>query len=263
MHPILFTIGTFKVGTYGLALSAAVAVGIVLAYFRAKWEGENPEHVFNLCVWVVLAGLVGAKLLLVVVDIQYFLENPSELLSVWRLGGVWWGGPIVGAVVAWLYTRRHGMGFLKTADIISPSMALGVAIGRLGGCFMAGCCYGRPTDSSLGVVFTNESSRTMFGTPLHTQIHPVQVYNSFTNLANFIILTLVFRKKKFDGQIFLLYIMIYSIGRFITEFFRGDARGSISLFTWTLSTSQFIALFAFVLAGIGYYLGRSRAVRAR
>ena len=263
MHPILFTIGTFKVGTYGLALSAAFAVGIALAYFRAKWEGENAEHVFNLCVWVVLAGLIGAKLLLVVVEIQYFLENPSELLSVWRLGGVWWGGPIVGAVVAWLYTRREKMGFLRTADIIAPSMALGVAIGRLGGCFMAGCCYGRPTDSSLGVVFTNEYSHTMFGTPLYTPIHPVQVYNSFTNLVNFIILTLVFRKKKFDGQIFLLYIMIYSVGRFITEFFRGDVRGSISLLTWTLSTSQFIALFAFVLAGIGYCLTRSRAVKAR
>lgn len=263
MHPILFSIGTFKVGTYGLALSAAVAVGIVLAYFRAKWEGENPEHVFNLCVWVVLAGLVGAKLLLVVVDIQYFLENPRELLSVWRLGGVWWGGPIVGAVVAWLYTRRHSMGFLRTADIIAPSMALGVAIGRLGGCFMAGCCYGRPTDSSLGVVFTNEYSRTMFGTPLYTLVHPVQVYNSLTNLVNFTILSLVFRKKKFDGQIFLLYIMIYSVGRFITEFFRGDVRGSVSLLSWTLSTSQFIALFAFVLAGIGYCLRRSRAVRAR
>jgi len=262
MHPVLFTVGTFKVGTYGLALSVAFGVGLALAYFRAKKEGENPEHVFNLCVWVILAGIVGAKLLLIVIDIRYFLENPSELRGIWRLGGVWWGGPMLGALVAWLYTRRRRMVFLRVADIVSPSMALGVAIGRLGGCFMAGCCYGRTTASALGVVFTNEYSHAMFGTPLHIPIHPAQLYNSVANLVNFVILTLVYRKKKFDGQIFLLYVMIYSIGRFATECFRGDPRGSISLFTWTLSTSQLIGLVALVAAGISYYLLRRKAVRA-
>ena len=261
MHPVLFTIGTFEVGTYGLALSVAFGVGLALAYFRAKKEGENPEHVFNLCVWVILAGLVGAKLLLIVIDIRYFLENPREFLAVWRLGGVWWGGPIIGAIVAWVYTRRRKMRFLRSADIVSPSVALGVAIGRLGGCFMAGCCYGRPTDCWLGVVFTNEYSHAMFGTPLHIPIHPAQVYNSVANLINFVILTLVYRKKKFDGQIFLLYVMVYSVGRFITEYFRGDPRGSISLFTWTLSTSQFIGLVAFVVAGISYFLLRRRVAK--
>ncbi len=261
MHPVLFTIGTFKVGTYGLALSVAFGVGIALAYFRAKREGEHPEHVFNLCVWVILAGIIGAKLLLVVIEIPYFLENPSELLAIWRLGGVWWGGPILGALVALLYTRRHKMRFLRSTDIVSPSAALGVAIGRLGGCFMAGCCYGKPTDCALGVTFTNDYSHAMFGTPLHIPIHPTQLYNSVANLVNFVILTLVYRKKKFDGQIFMLYVMIYSVGRFITEFFRGDPRGSISLFTWILSTSQFISLVAFAVAGISYCLLRHRAVK--
>ena len=261
MHPILFTIGSFKVGTYGFALSIAFAIGIGLAYFRAKREGTNPEHIFNLCIWVILAGIVGAKLLLVVIDIRYFLENPRELLTVWRLGGVWWGGPVMGALLAWFYAKRRQMRFFKSADIVSPSVALGVAIGRLGGCFMAGCCYGRPTDSLLGVVFTNEYSHITFGTPLHIPIHPTQVYNSVANLVNFVILMLIYRKKKFDGQIFLLYVMIYSVGRFLTEFFRGDPRGSVSILSWELSTSQLIGLIAFIVAGISYYLLRRRAVK--
>ena len=261
MHPVLFTIGTFTIGTYGLALSIAFGAGLALAYFRAKKEGENPEHVFSLCVWVILAGIVGAKFLLIVIDIPYFLENPSELSGIWRLGGVWWGGPILGALVAWLYTRRRKMAFLRIADILSPSIALGVAIGRLGGCFMAGCCYGEATNSAFAVVFTNEYSHTMFGTPLNIPIHPAQLYNSLANLINFAILMLVYRNKKFNGQIFFLYVMVYSVGRFVTEYFRGDPRGSISLFTWTLSTSQFIGLVAFVAAGISYYLLRRKAMK--
>ncbi|MBN1591673.1 MAG: prolipoprotein diacylglyceryl transferase [Candidatus Coatesbacteria bacterium] len=258
MHPILFKIGTFEVGTYGLALSIAFAVGITLAYYRAKREGVNPEHIFNLCVWVILAGILGAKILLIVVDIRYFIENPGELFSVWRLGGVWWGGPLMGAIVAYLYAERRRMKFLKSADIVAPSMALGVAIGRLGGCFMAGCCYGHPTDSALSVVFTNEYSHRIFGTPLNIPVHPTQLYNSAANLINFIILTLIYRKKKFDGQIFLSYVMLYSLGRFLTEFFRGDPRGSLSILSYELSTSQFIGLIAFIIAGISYFLLRRR-----
>ena len=262
MHPVLFTIGNFKVGTYGLGLSIAFAVGIILAYFRAKKEGQNPERVFNLAIWAIIGGILGAKVLLVLVEIHYYLASPKELLSVWRLGGVWWGGPIVGALVAWLYTRHYKMGFLNSADILSPSIALGVAIGRIGGCFMAGCCYGRPTSCALGVVFTNEYSHRMFGTPLHTPIHPTQLYNSVANLINFVILTLLFRKKKFDGQIFFSYIMIYSAGRFITEFFRGDPRGSVSILSCQMSTSQFIGAIAFVVAAVVYCLFRRRAVRS-
>lgn len=262
MHPILFRIGDFEVGTYGLALSIAFAVGITLAYFRAKWEGGRPEHIFNLSVWVILGGILGAKVLLLITDITYFIDYPGELLGVWRLGGVWWGGPLVGALVAWLYTKHHKMGFLKSADILSPSMVLGLAIGRLGGCFMAGCCYGKPTTCALGVIFTNEYSHRMFGTPLHIPIHPTQLYNSFANLVNFIILTLVFKKKKFDGQIFLLCIMTYSVGRFITEFFRDDPRGSVSLLIWTPSTSQFIGLFAFVAAAITYFVLHRRHAKS-
>ncbi|HUT02417.1 MAG TPA: prolipoprotein diacylglyceryl transferase [bacterium] len=262
MHPVLFKIGEFNIGTYGVALSIAFAVAIFLAYRRAKETGANPERVFNLCIWVILGGILGAKLLLLLVDFGYYSRNPEALLSVWRLGGVWWGGPIVGALVAWLYTRHYRMGFLKSADILSPSMAIGVAIGRLGGCFMAGCCYGRPTSCSLGVVFTNEYSHRMFGTPLHIPIHPTQVYNSAANLINFIILILIYNKKKFNGQIFLSYVMLYSVGRFITEFFRGDPRGSVSILSWQPSTSQFIAVIAAAAAAIAYRLLRRMAMRS-
>jgi len=262
MHPVLFTIGSFKVGTYGLALSVAFMLGIALAYWRAKKEGSNPEHVFNLCIWVILGGIFGAKLLLIIVEIGYYWHNPGEILHIFRLGGVWWGGPIVGALVAGLYTWRRRMGFLKTVDILAPSMALGVTIGRIGGCFMAGCCYGRQTCSAFGVVFTNEYSHNMFGTPLHVAVHPTQVYNSLANLVNFIVLMLVFRKKTFDGQIFLLYVMLYSVGRFFTEYFRGDPRGTVNLGSWVLSTSQFIGLVAFTIAVVGYCLLRRKTVGA-
>jgi len=237
----------------------AFAVAIWLAVRRAKRVGANPELVFSLCVWVLIGGLLGGKILLLLVDIRYYLANPSELATVWRLGGVYLGGLLGGLVVGWWYIRRHEMGFWRTADILAPSIALATAIGRVLGCFMAGCCYGRPTDVAWAVVFHNEYSHRMFGTPIGVPIHPTQLYNSLANLVNFIILTLKFRKRRFEGQIFLLYCIIYSAGRFVTEFYRGDPRGSV--FSGLLSTSQFLGILIFSSALAAYLFLRRRQKR--
>jgi phosphatidylglycerol:prolipoprotein diacylglycerol transferase len=140
----------------------------------------------------------------------------------------------------------HRLPLWKVFDIYTPSIALGLGIGRLG-CFAAGCDYGKPTSSFLGVVFTNPFSHEVAGTPLGIPLHPTQLYESFAMFAIFAVLVWRYRHKTYDGQIFVLHLILYGLARFFIEFLRGDEdRGFV--FGHLLSTSQFIALLALVAA---------------
>jgi phosphatidylglycerol:prolipoprotein diacylglycerol transferase len=144
----------------------------------------------------------------------------------------------------------------KTFDVYAPALALGLGIGRLG-CFAAGCDYGKPTTSFLGVVFTDPFSHEVAGTPLGVPLHPTQLYEALATFLIFGILVLCYRYKRYDGQIFLLYLALYAAARFLIEFLRGDEDRGF-LFGHLLSTSQFIALLTLaVAAGLAFQL-RSR-----
>jgi phosphatidylglycerol:prolipoprotein diacylglycerol transferase len=233
------SIGPLTLHTYGVLLAIAFITGLWVASRQAKAAGLDAARVTDMAVYVLIAGLVGAKVLLVIVEWNYYARNPRELLSILQSGGVFYGGLIGAFPIAWWYARKHGLPPWRTADVLAPAVAIGQAIGRLG-CFSAGCCYGRPAEVPWAVTFRDPYASRTVGTPLDTALHPTQIYEAIACLAIFFILLRMARRKRFDGQVTVAYVLLYAVARFVIEFYRGDAvRGTV--FGW-LSTSQFIAL---------------------
>jgi phosphatidylglycerol:prolipoprotein diacylglycerol transferase len=238
MHPILFEIAGFPVYTYGVLLAAAYLLGLQFALVRARKRGLDANRVMDLGIWIIISALIGAKLLLLIVDFETFSRNPPELLTLLRSGGVFYGGLIAAVLVALWYLRRHRMPVWSVTDAFAPGIALGHVIGRLG-CFFAGCCYGRSTDVPWAVTFTSEYAARNVGTPLNVPLHPTQLYEAGAELLILIGL-LLFEKRgrQFPGRTFWSYMLVYGITRFIIEFYRGDPRGMVG----DLSTSQFVSV---------------------
>jgi phosphatidylglycerol:prolipoprotein diacylglycerol transferase len=238
MHPILFEVGGFPVYTYGVLLAAAYLLGLQFALVRARARGLDGNRVMDLGIWIIISALIGAKLLLLVVDFDTFRQDPGELLTLMRSGGVFYGGLIAAVAVAIWYMRRHGMALWSVSDAFAPGIALGHVIGRLG-CFFAGCCYGERTDVAWGVTFTNEYAAQNVGTPLNVAIHPTQLYEAGAELVILGALLLLERRgRTFPGRTFWSYMLMYGITRFVIEFYRGDPRGMVGM----LSTSQFVSV---------------------
>ncbi len=239
MYPRLFDLGPVTVYTYGVLLAAAYLAGLQLALVRARARGLDANRVMDLGIYIIVSALVGAKLMLLVVDFNYFSRNPRELMTLVRSGGVFYGGLILAVLVALWYLRRHRMPIWETCDAFAPGIALGHAIGRLG-CLMAGCCYGRPTTVRWAITFTDPFAASNVGTPLNVPLHPTQLYEAGAELLILIGLLVVERKgRAFPGRTFWGYILLYAISRFVIEFYRGDERGTVFD---VLSTSQFISL---------------------
>ncbi|MGP0630495.1 prolipoprotein diacylglyceryl transferase [Nitrospina sp. 32_T5] len=241
MHPILLEFGIVKIFTYGLLVATGFFVGIVLAARQGQKEGLDSGRILDLCFYLLIASILGGRLLYVIVEYRYFASNPLEMLKFWKGGLVYYGGLMAAVATAWYFMRKFDLPFWKTADVLAPSIAIGQAIGRWG-CFFAGCCYGVRTDAPWAITFTNLDSLA----PLNVPLHPTQIYLSLNALVIFFVLLWVQKKKRFDGQVLLTYGILYSIGRFIIEFYRGDDRGYAV--PEMLSTSQFIGIFIFGLS---------------
>ncbi len=244
MHPILFEIGGFPVYTYGVLLAAAYLSGLQFALMRARSRGLNPERVMDLGIWIIISALAGAKLLLLIVEFDTFGRNPKELLTLLRSGGVFYGGLIAAVVVALWYLRRHRMPMWTVTDVFAPGIALGHVIGRMG-CFFAGCCFGSPTEVAWAITFRNPYAAENVGTPLNVPLHPTQLYEAGAELLILVLLLATEKKgRTFPGRTFWAYMFLYGVSRFIIEFYRGDPRGTIGMF----STSQFLSLIIVPLA---------------
>ncbi|HEY0428832.1 MAG TPA: prolipoprotein diacylglyceryl transferase [Pyrinomonadaceae bacterium] len=238
MYPELFRIGNFPINTYGVLLAVGMLLALFVAAKLAARDGLPRDRIYDLGLWTLIGGLLGSKILM------YFVEPDVQIFSLdfLRSGGVYYGGFIGGFIALVVLIRFYKLPFWKVADAFAPGLALGQAIGRQG-CFAAGCCWGKPTDSVFGVHFT-EAAHEFTGVPIYTEtgaplhLHPTQLYESFTMLIVFGILVYLHRHKKFDGQILIAYGIIYSIVRFSIEFIRDDPRG----FLFGLSTSQIISL---------------------
>lgn len=263
MYPRLFELpwalpnmGQITVYTYGVLLAAAYLLGLKLAMVRARVRGLDQTRVLDLGIYIIISALVGAKLLLFITDFRTFTDNPRELLTLARSGGVFYGGLILAVIVALWYIRRIGLPLWTTCDVFAPGIALGHVVGRFG-CFFAGCCYGKPTDVPWAITFTDPYAATNVGTPLNVPLHPTQLYEAG---AEALILVLLLgtesRGKRFPGRTFWLYLLLYAISRYVIEIFRGDPRGTVFMF----STSQFISLLLGPLAVIMLaYLSRRGA----
>ncbi len=210
---------------------------------------------WNLGGLVAFTGIVGSKLLLLILSWRDYAANPSSIFSLATLksGGVFSGGLVLAILVAWWYVRREKIPFLSAADVFAPGIALGHSIGRLG-CLAAGCCFGRPTNLPWAVVFRDPWAADFSGTPLNIPLHPTQLYEFAAELINFAFLYWLCRRKKFEGQVMALFMMIYGMERFVFEFFRGDpGRGD---FLNLISGTQVIAL-GLVLTGVVIYWRRT------
>jgi phosphatidylglycerol:prolipoprotein diacylglycerol transferase len=282
MFPELFKIPhtNFSFNTYGFLLAVAFVAGLFLMARLATRDGLNRQKVIDLGLWVLAASLIGSKALMVITEWDaYYRENPWQILSLdfLRSGGVYYGG-FIGAVIASVIVMRYyKLPWWRTADAFAPGVILGQAIGRLG-CFSAGCCWGKPTAGWYGVHFS-EKGHEITGVPTLVshldqvqqnvwaerlggaleplKLHPTQLYEAGAALLILVLLLLIHRRRRFEGQVILAYAMLYSVARFIIEYWRDDPRGEI----FGLSTSQFIAIVLFVGA-LGVYIYRLRKPNA-
>ena len=260
MYPEIFRIGSFPINTYGVLLAVSFLCAIMVSVRLAERDGLPREKIYDLSLWMLLAGLVGSKILMLFTEPDY-RANPLQLLSLdfLRSGGVWYGGLLGAVLVSYWLMRRYQLPWWKTADAFAPGIAIGNFFGRQG-CFAAGCCWGKPTSLPWGVKFT-EAGHEITGVPTDTHLHPTQLYESFAMLLVFLFLLWLHKRKRFSGQVILAYALIYSVIRFAIEFVRDDPRGDVlGLTTLTgLSTSQMISLVIGITALIVLIVRRRRA----
>jgi phosphatidylglycerol---prolipoprotein diacylglyceryl transferase len=270
MFPELFKIPytSFSINTYGFLLAVAFLLGLLLMARLAARDGLGKQKVIDLGLWVLAASLIGSKALMVIAEWDStYRDNPSQIftLDFLRSGGVYYGGFIAAVIASVIVMRYYKLPWWRTADAFAPGVILGQAIGRLG-CFSAGCCWGKPTTGWYGVHFSEKGHETT-GVPTMVnhlaeiqrnvwaerladhggwlaplKLHPTQLYEVGAALLILVALLLIHRRRRFEGQVILAYAMLYSVARFIIEYWRDDPRGEI----FGLSTSQFIAIVLFV-----------------
>lgn len=262
MYPEIFHIGSFPINTYGVFLALAFLFAILITVKLAVRDGLPKEKIYDLSLWMLLASLIGSKVLMLFTEPEY-RDHPSQLLSLdfLRSGGVFYGG-LLGAIIAGFFLmKRYRLPWWKTADACAPGIAIGNFFGRQG-CFAAGCCWGKPTTLPWGVKF-GELGHQITGVPTDTHLHPTQLYESFAMLLVFFFLLWLHKRRRFTGQVILAYALIYSAIRFSIEFVRDDPRGDVlGLTTLTgLSTSQLISLVVGISALVLMIVRRRRAQR--
>jgi phosphatidylglycerol:prolipoprotein diacylglycerol transferase len=254
MYPILFRLGGLTIYAYGFFIAIGFIVGFILATLKARKEGIPFERVVDLFFYSVLSAILGSRILFVLINLDSYRGNLLQIFKIWEGGLVFYGGLILAASVSIGYMRWHRLPIWKLADMFSPPIALGLVFGRIG-CFFAGCCYGKETSLPWGVIFTDPNSLAR----LNVTLHPTQLYEAASGLAIFFFLNWKAKRKTFDGQIFWLFLFLYSVFRFFIEMFRGDPRGfAVQYF---LSTSQGIGILLaiisfFVLFYLKKYQGR-------
>lgn len=236
--------------SYGVLVALAFLTGLWITTRLGKSAGLNTEAVTNLAVYCALAAIVGAKVMMFLIDIPYYVSHPGEIISLDTLqaGGVFYGGLIAALLVAAWYMRRMRLPILRTADVFTPGVALGHGIGRLG-CFSAGCCWGVECHLPWAVTFTSPVANHLVGVPLNTPLHPTQLYESAAEFLIFASLYWRVRKPHRLGSIISFYLVLYATARFVVEFFRFHEQGN--LWGGPLDTSQWLSI-ALFLAGASF-----------
>jgi len=251
MHPDLISIGPLTIHTYGFLVALGFAVGILTAIKVGKAQGVPSQQVMDIAFVMIVCAIVGSRLFYVLINVSYYKAHPLDIFKLWQGGLVFSGGLVATAAAMIWYLKRHHLSFWSTGDLWAPSLALGQAIGRIG-CHMAGCCYGRPTGTSWGVVFTHPKSLA----PLNLPLYPTQIFEAFGGLAIFLLVLFLHGKRKFEGQVFLWYLILHSTARLFAERFRGDERGFIP--GTDMSATQLVATLLLVGSVTALLVLRSR-----
>jgi len=250
MHPVLFSLGHINVYSYGLMVALGFIAASLLSSKLAEKEGVDPDKIIDICLLILVAGIIGARLFYVITNFDYYRNDVIGILRLTDGGLAFYGGFFFALFFSVFYAFRKKLSVWRIGDIIAPYAALGHSIGRIG-CFLNGCCYGGPTDLPWGVIFPG--SRTI--------VHPTQIYASLDSLAIFIILRYVYPKRSFSGQVFLGYFLLYGASRFFEELIRRDSpRILYGLTIWqVISLCVFAAaLMIYIYRGIAWKSIRSR-----
>ena len=254
MHPVLLDLGFFQLHTYGFLGAMGFLTIVSIALYRSRRIGVDPDRVVDVIFWTSLVAIAGSRLV-------YVAQNPEQFDSLLkvvniRTGGlVFYGALVTGLPAAGFLFKRYNLPFYKLMDIFASAFPLAHAITRLG-CFAAGCCYGQPTDGWWGVTFNHPLGAARTDVP----VHPTQLYEVGYNLLIFAAVSWMYSRRKFDGQVMLLYLVLYAFARSVNETFRGDeTRGYFleGVLGQTLSFSQGISILV-AFAGIGVFLVMAR-----
>ena len=256
MYPEIFSFGDFTLYAYGLMIMIGAIAGFFYLRRAAHRElGADPDKIQMLAVWVIFAAFVGGKLFFYFEKPSFYFSPPSNMLVNFRTGFVFYGSLLFAFPVAFWYFKREKWPVWPMLDLLAITATIVHAFGRMG-CFLAGCCYGVPTNQPWGATFTHPQSKA----PLNEPLHPTQLYSVFLITSIFGVLTLLKRHKRFEGQLFFLYIILYAAGRAVIEIFRGDLRRGFVIYNW-LSHSQFISLLLIAVVG-WFYWRRSKLKQA-
>ena len=240
--------------TYGVLVATGVIVGLFVLRWQSRQLGLNPDQMWNLGIYMVLAALAGSKIWYVVGELPYYWRHPGQIFSsaVMQSGGDIFGGVMFGLLFLWWFIATDGtyfhrpqkqkrtLSYLAVADAFAAPLALGQSIGRMG-CFSAGCCYGKPTNMPWGIVFTNPLAAKLVGTPLNVRLQPTELYEAVAELINFLFLIWLGKRQKFSGQLMATWLLAYGAERFIIEFFRGDPDRGM-LFNNSISFMQIVCI---------------------
>jgi phosphatidylglycerol---prolipoprotein diacylglyceryl transferase len=237
VHPIAFRLGSLTIHWYGVMIALAFLAGLWTATLRARREKIPGDKIADVTLWLMVGAILGARIVYVTTYWkEEFAGQPlSEIFMIQRGGLVYYGGFIGATIAGAIYIRWKKMPFWKTADVLTPSIALGSFFGRVG-CLLNGCCYGQPTDLPWAIQFPNGSyawsQQFQEGLVFHGKtvapngpsfpVHPTEIYSGLLNLMLYFFLAWLFRRKKFDGQIFSTYLLCYAVTRAFVEYFRGD-----------------------------------------
>ena len=243
MHPVLLKFGPFSIYSYGVMLAFGFGLSILLIYNRSAGFGLDRDKMVDLSIFIFLAGIIGARIFYVLLNISHYLERPLEILDLSKGGLVWYGGFLSGLLTAICYILKNRLYVWSVFDLISPYIALAQSLGRIG-CFLNGCCFGveAPLSYPFAVIFPDS----------FTPLYPTQVYSSLALILIFIILRIWQDRRHFYGEIFLGYCILYSSKRFFLEFLRGD---NAKIFL-NLTISQVISLAVF-LVSIAIFISRA------
>lgn len=255
MHPVFLQFGTLKIYSYGLFVALGFVAAVRIAAAEMERKGVDRERFYEMGVWVVVAAILGARAFHVAVFWKQYALAPLEALKLWNGGLVFYGGFVGATAAGILYVRRHGIPVLPAADACALGIPLGLAFGRVG-CTLAGCCFGKPTESRWAIVFTDPSGLA----PLFRPLHPTQIYEALASLAIFGFLYAARERFRTPGMLFWTTLVLYGAARFFLETYRDDPRG----FVLGFSESQVVSfvLVAYALASIGHAAWRERKAAA-
>jgi len=246
MHPKLLELGDVSIYTYGFLIAFGAFSGyLYLSHTANKDLGVKKDTIQSLAILTIAMAFIGGKLFFYLAEPSFYFNPPSNMLHKFRTGFVFYGSLLFAIPSVIWFFRKNKLPVLSMLDLIAITTVIVHAFGRMG-CFFAGCCYGIPSEGPFSITFTNELSKA----PLHTSLHPTQLYSITLLLLIFLALLMFKRHKRFEGQLFFIYLIMYSMGRGIIEIFRGDLRRGFIVEEW-LSHSQFIAI---IIIGISVYL---------